>query len=126
MKNDWGRLAYLMLRLEKLVSACHSISKNLGLSDALYKIVEEVCDSLECDRASVFMLDELNGQLWTKAAKGAETIRIPMTQGIVGHVVQTGEIMNIEDAYQTKIFNKKVDKLNNYRTKSILCCPIKD
>jgi putative methionine-R-sulfoxide reductase with GAF domain len=92
----------------------------------MYKIVDMVCEVLDCDRASVFMLDELNGQLWTKAAVGTDTIRIPMTQGIVGRVVTENETMNIEDAYQCELFNKEVDMFTNYRTKSVLCCPIVD
>ena len=103
-----------------------NLNKQLGLSEAMFKIVDEVCGVLECDRASVFMLDELNGQLWTKAAKGAETIRIPMTEGIVGQVVTQKKTMNIENAYKSEHFNQDVDKLNNYRTKSIICCPIVD
>lgn len=126
LKNDWNRLSQLILRQKKLVNACHQISKDHGLSEAMNKIVEEVCEVLECDRASVFMLDELNGQLWTKAAKKSETIRIPMNAGIVGHVVTKNETLNIEDAYQCDFFNKDVDKQTNYRTKSILCCPILD
>ena len=43
---------------------------------------------MQCERATVFMLDELNGELWSKAAKGVEQIRIPKNTGIVGHVVK--------------------------------------
>ncbi len=32
----------------------------------------------------------------------------------------------IEDAYNCEFFNKNVDKLNNYRTRSIICMPIVD
>ena len=81
---------------------------------------------MECDWASVFMVDELNGQLWSKAAKGVDPIWIPITTGIVGHVVNTWKVMNIEDAYKESLFNRNVDIINNYRTKSILCVPIFD
>ena len=106
----------MVLRSKILIDAIHEISKNLGLEEAMFKIVEEVCEVLECDRASVFMLDELNGQLWTKAAKGTDTIRIPMTAGIVGHAVKNNTLLNIEDAYQCDMFNKDIDKKTNYRT----------
>lgn len=33
---------------------------------------------------------------------------------------------NIEDAYKHPKFNKEIDKKNNYRTKTILCVPIRD
>jgi len=45
---------------------------------------------LKCERASVFLIDEKRGELWTKKAKGQDTtIRVPKDAGIVGSVVKT-------------------------------------
>ena len=127
MLNDIQRLSHLLIRLKTLLLSSYSISKNLSLSEALEKIVDATCETLDCDRASVFMVDELTGELWTKVAKGSElTIRIPMSKGIVGAVVSHSQTENIEDAYKDNRFNKEVDKKNNYRTKTILCVPIRD
>ncbi len=127
MLNDIQRLSHLLVRLKTLLLSSYSISKNLSLSEALEKIVEATCETLDCDRASVFMVDELTGELWSKVARGSElTIRIPMNKGIVGAVVTHNCTENIEDAYKDNRFNKEVDKKNNYRTKTILCVPIRD
>lgn len=73
------------------------------------------------------MIDELTGELWSKVAKGSEmTIRIPINSGIIGHVVTNNATENIEDAYKDNRFNKEIDKMNNYKTKTILCVPIRD
>ena len=73
------------------------------------------------------MIDELNGELWSKAAKGtSDTIRIPLSTGIAGHVAMSGELVNIQEAYTDSRFNRDVDIKNKYRTKTILACPIKD
>ena len=45
-------------------------------------------------------------ELWTKAAKGVGTIRIPITSGLAGHVARTGEILNLLDAHQDIRFNR--------------------
>ena len=127
MINDIHRISHLLLRLKTLLLSSYSISKNISLTEALEKIVDATCGTLECDRASVFMVDELTGELWTKVARGSDlTIRIPMTAGIVGYVVSNNVMENIEDAYKDNRFNKEVDKKNNYRTKTILCVPIRD
>lgn len=77
-----------MIRLKTLLFNSYTISKTLSMSSALEKIVDATCETLSCDRASVFMIDELRGELWTKAAKGTDTtIRMPMNKGIVGHVI---------------------------------------
>ena len=44
--------------------------------------------------------------------------------GVAGCVAREGKILNIPNAYLDKRFNKENDKKINYRTKSILACPI--
>uniref|UniRef100_F6Y8R5 GAF domain-containing protein n=1 Tax=Ciona intestinalis TaxID=7719 RepID=F6Y8R5_CIOIN len=47
-------------------------------------------------------------------------------QGIAGMVALTGTALNIPDAYKDSRFNQSVDKKTGYRTRSILCMPIRD
>lgn len=39
-------------------------------------------------------------------------------------MARTGEVLNIADAYSDPRFNRSVDQLTGYRTRSILCMPI--
>lgn len=48
-----------------------------------------------------------------------------MSQGIAGQVATTGQTLNIADAYDNPSFNQAIDKKTGYRTKGILCMPIK-
>jgi GAF domain-containing protein len=52
------------------------------------------------------------------------TYRFSVGTGIAGQVAATGEILNILDAYKDQRFNRDVDKLTGYVTKTILCMPI--
>ena len=49
-----------------------------------------------------------------------------MGQGIAGLVAQTGRFVNIKDAYKHPQFFKDVDKNTGFRTRNMLCFPIKD
>lgn len=89
-------------------------------------MVEEICKLLPCDRASVFLIDHKKKVLWSKGIVGTNTIIIPVNKGIAGHVATYGETLNILDAHKDNRFNPDIDKLNNYRTKSVLCIPIMD
>lgn len=53
-------------------------------------------------------------------------IRIPADQGIAGHVATTGQILNILDAYAHPLFYRGVDDSTGFRTRNILCFPIKN
>jgi signal transduction protein with GAF and PtsI domain len=66
------------------------MSSSLDIQEAIEKIINETCKTLECDRASVFLIDHKRQELWTKVAKGAKTIRIPLGGGIAGHVAKSG------------------------------------
>ena len=113
--------------MRRLLFSYQKIAKSLLMSEALEKMVDEVCETLECDRASVFMLDELNAELWTKVGSGSEnTTRIPLDSGIEGAVVRNDSAENIEDVYRDARFERATDKRTGYRTKSMLCVPIKD
>lgn len=51
-------------------------------------------------------------------------IRFPLGTGIAGHVAVTGTTLNIHDAYADPRFNRAVDAMTGYKTKTILCMPI--
>ncbi|OWF36192.1 cAMP and cAMP-inhibited cGMP 3',5'-cyclic phosphodiesterase 10A-like [Mizuhopecten yessoensis] len=101
------------------------------------KIMRHTKDLVKADRCSLFLVDdekeELYANYFDEGAKSGigvpvfekkEMIRFPKGIGIAGHVAETAEVMNIHDAYEDPRFNKEVDMLTGYRTRSILCMPI--
>ena len=81
---------------------------------------------MEAERAAMFLYDQENDELWSIAATGRmdDTIRIPADKGIAGHVMSSGEVLNIADAYQDPRFNQEVDRRTGFRTHNILCVPV--
>ncbi|KAK0093139.1 hypothetical protein PV326_014227 [Microctonus aethiopoides] len=55
-----------------------------------------------------------------------DEITISWGTGIVGYVAKSGEPVNIPDAYKDSRFNREIDALTGYRTRALLCMPIKD
>jgi GAF domain-containing protein len=56
---------------------------------------------------------------------GAVEIRVPIGKGLSGTVAADGKIINIAEAYHDDRFNQAYDKKSGYRTKTILCHPIR-
>ena len=113
-----------MPQFQQFVSQISEISAQTDAIDVAYIVIRETCKTLRCDRSSFFFVD--GDFLDLVIAKGVDSIRMPKTAGFAGLCATTGKMINIPDAYDDDRFNKKWDKINNYRTKQILCCAIVD
>ncbi|HMG23904.1 MAG TPA: GAF domain-containing protein, partial [Kofleriaceae bacterium] len=115
-------------REQKKVALVQEVSRALsqtGNLDALLAlIIAKVTELMEADRATLYLLTEDGGHLWSKVAQGNERIRLAVGEGIAGWVAQTGEIVNIPDAYADQRFQPAVDLKSGYRTRSILSVPM--
>lgn len=77
------------------------------------------------------MLDEdaetKEQMIWSRVASGVDgVIQTPLKGSIVGDCIQSGEIVNIHDAYEDKRFDSKVDQKTGFKTKAVLAVPVKD
>jgi HD-GYP domain-containing protein (c-di-GMP phosphodiesterase class II) len=110
-----------VLEVAKAMAAEHNLDTLLPL------ILREAARVVEADRCSLFILDGTRGELWTRVAQGTTSeIRVPLGQGIAGSVAQSGEVVNLRDAYQDPRFQRDWDTKNGYRTTSVLCVPMRD
>uniref|UniRef100_A0A8C7F8A0 Phosphodiesterase n=1 Tax=Oncorhynchus kisutch TaxID=8019 RepID=A0A8C7F8A0_ONCKI len=124
---------------QKLKVECQAllqVAKNLfthldDVSVLLQEIIVEARNLSDAEICSVFLLDQVSHELVAKVFDGGvvsddEEFRIPADQGIAGHVAMTGQILNIKDAYSHPLFYRGVDDSTGFRTRNILCFPIKD
>lgn len=135
------------LKFLKYFLSPRSIFQDMVSMDMLVmKIMNFAQRLVDADRASLFLVDNKNKELYAtifdvglenevdmEKDEGEETfvkvsrseeIKFPLGTGIAGQVAMTGEILNIADAYSDERFNRTVDQLTGYRTKTILCMPI--
>lgn len=116
--SEWRRRLSILLKFTKRAS---TITK---VDDLLLLLVEEAKSVLNADRATVFLVDQKNFELWSKVASESVPIRIPLDKGIAGTVAMTGEMENVADVYKDPRFNPEVDKRTGYHTKSVLAAPM--
>eukprot|EP00403_Amphidinium_massartii_P032595 CAMPEP_0178451018 /NCGR_PEP_ID=MMETSP0689_2-20121128/43447_1 /TAXON_ID=160604 /ORGANISM="Amphidinium massartii, Strain CS-259" /LENGTH=202 /DNA_ID=CAMNT_0020076549 /DNA_START=23 /DNA_END=627 /DNA_ORIENTATION=- len=112
----------LVMRLATQVVRETSVGRAVRmLVDATYKVVN-------CDRVSLFLLDGGELVCYAAPAGGDTGWRLPLGKGVAGTVAATGEVLNIPDAYTCRegLFDKSFDFKTGYRTRSILCLPLKD
>lgn len=111
-----------------LLKIGQTVSAETDIDVLLRVIAEETKSAVEADRCSVFLYDKIKDELWSKVALGMDSqeIRFRVDKGLAGHVVTTGQPINIIDAYSDKRFNKEIDLQTGYKTKTMLCMPIKN
>jgi len=111
-----------------LLKIGQTVAAETDIEVLLKVIAEETKSAIQADRCSVFLYDKEKNELWSKIALGmdSEEIRFPADKGLAGHVVKTGETINIKNAYVDDRFNKEIDLKTGYKTTTILCMPVKN
>ncbi|XP_060635617.2 dual 3',5'-cyclic-AMP and -GMP phosphodiesterase 11A [Anolis sagrei] len=122
------------------------ISNELDLRALSYKVLIFVCLLVDADRGSLFLVEAAAGKksLVSKVfdvhagtpllpccccgggPEDADEVQVPWGKGIIGYVAEHGQTVNLPDAYQDRRFNDEIDKLTGYKTKSLLCMPIRN
>ena len=111
-----------------LLQVGRTIAVETNIDSLLTIIAQQIQQALGADRCTVFLLDDEHNELWSKVALGLEMqeIRFASNKGLAGHVAMTGETVNIKNAYESEYFNKDIDLKTGYKTKNILCMPIRN
>jgi GAF domain-containing protein len=117
---EWERQKFHALQL-----MTRAISEKTRVQDIVDSAIPMFRKLLRAHRCSLFIFDREANELRTTFVEGTPEIRLPASQGLVGHVVRTGTKLNIPDAYKDPRFDQSVDATTKYRTKSILSVPIK-
>jgi signal transduction histidine kinase len=105
-----------------------ALGTTLDLDQLLELILDKITESVEADRATLYLLDDANEELVSRIAMGEEvrSIRVKIGHGIAGHVARTGKPLHVRDAYKDPRFLPDWDLLLGYRTRSILAAPMKN
>ncbi|WP_199622219.1 HD-GYP domain-containing protein [Paenibacillus alkalitolerans] len=109
------------------------IANERTLDNVLILMANMGREMVVADRCSVWLIDERSQELFTTVAHGVKEIRLPLRSGLVGHAVETGEPIFIDDAYTDTVYRDvllsgaiAVDKRTGYRTKAMMVVPFRN
>lgn len=104
------------------------ITAEISAEHLLGRIVDLVVDLTDADRGSLFLVDRAGRELVSAAAHLPELdeIRVPLSEGVAGHVARTGETVRIDRADDDDRFFGEVDEETGYQTRSMLAVPLSD
>jgi len=114
-------------RFLEATSLASNVAFRSMLEQGLFAFTRKLGGLLNAERSSLFLVE--GDFLVIKVAENLTElgeIRFPVGTGIAGTVAETGQTIRIEDAYEDDRFNPEVDRQTGFRTRSILCLPIKN
>jgi len=134
-----GNIDELSHRLSRLIDASNHIHEASSLNpafahapesldDVLEQLIVIISDAFRAERCTLFLLDPETDELFSRVAMGEliNEIRLPSSAGIAGAVFHGGASLVINDAYTDPRFNSAIDEKTGYRTRNILCVPLKN
>ena len=145
------QLSSLQSEMDRLNEIGIALSSEKNLNKLLEMIVDETRGFTNCDSGTLYRVDEKKNTLKFEImqtqstgyfAGGTTDIKItvppvplmidgkPNLSNVSAHVALSGEVVNIDDVYETKDFDftgpKKYDEMTGYRTQSMLVIPMMD
>jgi phosphoserine phosphatase RsbU/P len=118
-------------RLSTCIEISNLINSELAIGKLLSSVMNTSKKTFAAEAVSLLLLDDKTGDLTFQIALGEvgdeikEIFRLKKGQGIAGTVAQTGIPINLEDVYQHPKFSPEYDKKTNYKTRAMLCVPLK-
>ena len=115
-------------RLDRLMDISQVLMSNRQIEEVVGYVLEVGLEVFDVEGCSLALLDAATKELHFVAMEGeAKTspFRIPMTKGIAGHVVRSGEAVIVNDVSRDERFLHSVDASTGFQTRSIMCVPVK-
>jgi sigma-B regulation protein RsbU (phosphoserine phosphatase) len=129
--SEIDRLRRLLEAYKGLVEVSALINAITEYDELLPAILEVACRFIDAEAGSIFLVDD-SGDLRISFVAGptsgdvsSDGLVIPKGQGISGWVFEREEPLVIPDAYADPRFFRGIDAKTGFRTRSILCVPLR-
>jgi len=117
-----------MAELHSIIEATKSLNSTIDLAELMNIILRLASRQTGAERGTVFLVDREREEIWSLVGLGLDQqeIRMPIQKGLAGWVATHGETVNIADVYQDERFEPAQDRKTGFRTRSLLCLPIRN
>jgi HD-GYP domain-containing protein (c-di-GMP phosphodiesterase class II) len=112
-------------KLQTLLNISQLLAKHLELKPLFTEVVQQASRLVSADRSTLWLHDPRRREIYTLTGEGLEReLRLPVGQGVAGIAAARGEVICIDDAYKTNLFDPQWDQRTGYTTKSLLVVPM--
>ncbi len=93
--------------------------------ELLKPLLQQAKELTGADRVTAWLVDGMRMWSISSTSMGNALIEIPYGAGIAGKAAETALDVFVEDAYADARFNQAIDKAVGYRTRTIMCVPLR-
>lgn len=116
-----------MVKLMVILEANKALAATFEPTETLRIILRTATEETDAERGTIFLKEPGGNDLVSQILEGGSVapIRLPVGRGIAGTVAETGEIINITDAYGDRRFDSATDASSGFKTRTILAAPMR-
>ncbi|MCC6300026.1 MAG: GAF domain-containing protein [Anaerolineales bacterium] len=114
-------------RLEALIDIIGIIGSNLDRDLVLHLIVRYARDLLHAEHASLFLIDEEQGDIVLRISSSESNVpalRVPRGQGIIGAAIESGDIIFVPNVHEDDRHFKDAEPITGITTTSLIAVPL--
>ncbi|XP_066902713.1 dual 3',5'-cyclic-AMP and -GMP phosphodiesterase 11A [Halyomorpha halys] len=122
------------------LSIVRDVATELDPKSLSAKVVDNLAVLLDADGASLFLVegprgkqtlvskvfDVHSGVFLLPGGTDDNEVQVPWGVGVLGHVAETGETVNLQVACEDPRFDDEVDRIMGYHTESLLCMAVRN
>jgi HD-GYP domain-containing protein (c-di-GMP phosphodiesterase class II) len=114
-------------RLEAMIDIIGIIGSNLDRDRVLQLIVRHARDLLHAEHASLFLIDEANGDSVlhiSSSESNVPELRVPRGKGIIGHAIESGDIVFVPNVHEDARHYADAEPIPGVITTSLIAVPL--
>lgn len=118
-------------RLEVMLSIFGQIGSTLDRDQILRLMIDYARDVIHAEACSLFLVDQSTGEAVLYLASNVDQqfqrgdIHVPPGKGIIGHVVESGEVVRVSDVQKDDRHFRGSDRITGFTTRAILAVPLR-
>ncbi len=106
-----------------------TLTSTLEIPEVLAIIMQKISELMKPHNWSLLLLDQATRELYFEIAVGQgadklKEIRLQLGEGVAGWVAQEAKSLLVPNVAEDPRWNKRIDELTQYQTRSIVCVPL--
>ncbi|MBF0140700.1 MAG: response regulator [Magnetococcales bacterium] len=126
--NSFGLYITQFMMVDILVRTADAFAAAPGLEETIQTAIDQMRIHLQCEAASLFLIDDNGTELVCFASSSPapiKGIRIGIHHGIVGRTFRENKAFIIQDVHKESDFFATIDQKTGFTTRSIMSAPLK-